>query len=69
MSVTSSVSGRTSELTVSDVSVCNTVTFKFGVVREEPFVKFLSLYPVCPEIQEVQLYRFKIPVFETVVSD
>ena len=38
--------------------------FKFGVDREEPFVKFFKLYPGPLEMQEVKLCSFQTAAFE-----
>ena len=69
MPATSSVVGRRAELAPLPWLLLvrlrvSAGAFKFGVDREEPFVKFFKLYPGPLEMQEVKLCRFQIAVFE-----
>ena len=69
MPATSSVVGRRAELAPLPwlLLVCLRVcagAFKFGVDREEPFVKFFKLYPGPLEIQDVKLRFWQTAVFE-----
>ena len=73
MPATSSVVGSRAELATLPWLLlvllrANAGAFKLGVVREEPFAKFLKLCPGLFDLQDVKLCRFQNYVFKISVE-